>query len=99
MNLTTNLNGFDLIVKRLQFNLLPKINRTNNPGRLVISSIYCLRSLISEYVGHCLQPYMQQLNSSLRHNAPFTNNERHSCPFGALIVTMDVQSFYTNIPS
>ena len=48
------------------FQLLPKIHKTNNPGRPIISSVNCNTSRISEFVGCYFQPEVKKLKSYIK---------------------------------
>ena len=47
-------------IKTPEFHLLPKIHKTNNPGRLVISSVNCQTCRISEFADYYLQPEVKK---------------------------------------
>ena len=53
-------------IKPPEFLVLPKIHKTNNPGRSVISSINCHTSRISEFVDYYLQPEVKKLKLMLK---------------------------------
>ena len=50
-------------IKTPEFHLFPKIYKTNNPRRSVISSINCHTSRISEFVDYYLQPEVKKIKS------------------------------------
>ena len=53
-------------IKTPEFHLLPKMHKTNNPGRPVISSINCHTNRISEFADYYLQPDVKNLNPMLK---------------------------------
>ena len=80
--------------------MLPKIHKTNNPGRPVISSINCHTANISKFVDFHLQDHVIQLPSYVKDTKDFINKiEKITSPEGSILVTMDVFSIYTNIPN
>ena len=84
------------------FYLLPKIHKTNNPGRPVVSSINCHTEKISQFVDHHLQPLTKKLNSYVQDTTAFLHKLRNlpeRLPKDTFLVTMDVRSLYTNIPN
>ena len=58
-------------IKPPEFLVLPKIHKTNNPGRSVISSINCHTSRISEFVDYYLQPEVKKLKSYVKDTTDF----------------------------
>ena len=79
--------------------LLPKLHKPNIPGRPVISSINSPTTIISEYVDHCLQPYVVGLKSFIKDTTDFINKiENSGTHSNCILVTMDIKSLYTNIP-
>ena len=86
--------------KPARFYLLPKIHKPNHPGRPVISSTNCHTTKLSKFVDHYIQPHAKQLKSYIRDTTEFLNkisNLHTTIPPGAILVTMDVKSLYTNI--
>ena len=84
------------------FYLLPKIHKTGNPGRPVVSSIDCHTSRISEFIDHHLQPLVQQTKSYVKDTNDFINKLGEcsdKITNESILVTMDVKSLYTNIPN
>ncbi len=81
------------------FWLFPKIHKTNNPGRPVISSINCNTSKLSKSVDHHIQPLAKQVKSYIQDTTDFINKLQalDTLPDNALLITMDVRSLYTNI--
>ena len=87
-------------VKTSNFYLLPKVHKIGNPGRPIVSAINAPTSRISEFVDHILQPYVKKLNSYVKDTTDFINKiQGMEIPPGSILVTMDVRSLYTNIPS
>ena len=86
--------------KPARFYLLPKVHKPNNPGRPVISSTNCHTTKLSKFVDHYIQPHAKLLKSYIRDTTEFLNriSSIHTdIPTGAILVTMDVKSLYTNI--
>ena len=84
------------------FYLLPKIHKTNNPGRPIVSSHRCPTVLISEYVDSVLSPLVSALPSFVQDTPHFLRIIKdfkfpENCG-ERLIFTMDVSSLYTSIP-
>ena len=82
------------------FYLLPKVHKINNPGRPITNAINSPTSSIAEFVDYQLQPMVQNLKSYIKDTTDFLNKleKINRVPEGALLVTMDVTSLYTNIP-
>ena len=81
--------------------LLPKIHKTNNPGRPVVSSVGCATEKISSFVDYNLQPLNRDLPSYVQDSTSFIK-KIESLPEDKrerFLVTMDVRSLYTNIPN
>ena len=83
--------------KTPKFYISPKINKPNNPGRLVINSIECQISEILRFTDHHFQlvlkhiPYMKDTN----HFANKVNN--FSVPVNLILITMNIRSLYMSI--
>lgn len=82
-----------------RFYLLPKIHKSGNPGRGIVSVIGTVTELISQFVDSlinqippCLPSYIKDTNHFLSDIVDFP------VPPGSLLVTLDVASLYTNIP-
>ena len=60
LNLNTANSLLEEKIKTPEFHLLPKIHKTNNPGRLVISSVNCQTCRISEFADYYLQPEVKK---------------------------------------
>ena len=87
-------------IKTPEFHILPKIHKANNRGRLVISSVNCHTSRISEFVDYYLHPEVKKLKPYVKDTTDFVkkieaidhvSNESY-------LVSLDVHSLYTNIP-
>ena len=86
--------------KTPKFYISPKIHTPNNPRRLVINSIECHTSEISRFVDHHLQPVVKQIPSYMKDRNHFISKVNNfSVPANSILVTMDVRSLYTSIPS
>ena len=83
-----------------RFYHLPKIHKTGNPGRPIVSSCGPPTERISEYVDHHLRPLVVQIPSYLRDTTDFLRKllTLETLPPRSILVTLDVSSLYTNIP-
>ena len=76
---------------------------TANPGcpGHPVSSINCHAADISKYVDYQLQPIAKEIPSCVKDTNDFINkiNAVKSVPKKSYLVTMDVRSWYTNIPN
>ena len=81
------------------FYMLPKIHKTNNLGRPVVSSVNSHTEKVSAYVGDYLRPLAERLPSYIRDTTDFIKRLRAlgKLPKNSLLVTLDVSSLYTNI--
>ena len=88
-------------VRTPQFQILPKVHKTNIPGRPVVSSVECHTSKISEFVNHYLQSHVRSLTSCINDISDFTNriNETKDINKDTTLVTFDVKPLYVNIPN
>ena len=79
----------------------PKINKEGNPGRPVISFVNCHTTKISQYFDHHLQPHVQELESYVKDSTDFIKKVStiDIVPQESFLVTRDVHSLFTNIPS
>ena len=79
----------------------PKIQKTGNPGRPVVSSINCDANNISKYVDFYLQPIFKYIPSYVRDTTDFLQklDKVKNIPDDSLFITFDVKSLYTNIPN
>ena len=85
----------------LKFYTRPKIHKTGNPGRPVVSSVNCYTYTISKYVDFHLQPIVKNIPSYVRDTTDFLQklDKVKNIPNDCLLVTLDVKSLYTNIPN
>ena len=81
--------------------MLPKIHKLGNPGRAVVSSCSCPKTLISKYLSELLKPIVMNLpffvkdtNHALKMMENFQFQEDN-----ALLFTMDIKGLYTNVPN
>ena len=81
--------------------LLPKIHKKQVPGRPICSSIGHPTCNICKFVDAHIKSYMPQTKSYVRDTQHFISRllEMGKIPDGALLVTLDVSSLYTNIPN
>jgi hypothetical protein len=85
--------------KLATFYMLPKIHKTGNPGRPIVSACDCPTERISAYVDHHLRPLVEQSASYIRDSTHFLNKlQEVDIPANAIMCTADVSSLYTNIP-
>ena len=84
-----------------KFYTRPKIHKTGNPGRPVVSSVNCHTYTISKYVDFHLQPIVKNIPSYVRDTTDFLQklDKVKNIPNDCLLVTLDVKSLYTNIPN
>lgn len=89
-----------------QFYMLPKIHKPIKkwpvsympPGRPIISDCSSESYSVSEYIDHFLQPLASKHDSYLKDTSDFLNKLKAVKITGnSLLVTMDVESMYTNI--
>ena len=89
-----------------QFYMLPKIHKplekwpvpNQPPGRPIISDCSSESYGVSEYIDHFLQPLASKHDSYLKDTTDFLNKLKQvKINKDSLIVTMDVESMYTNI--
>lgn len=87
------------------FYLLPKIHKSYSlpdqlpPGRPIVASFGCVTERISAYVDYYLQPIVQSQSSFIKDTQHFLSVLRETrVPAGAILVTIDVNSLYTEIP-
>ena len=89
-----------------QFYMLPKIHKdlskwpSSNmpPGRPIISDCSSESYRVSEYIDHFLQPLASKHDSYIKDSYDFINKlKKVKAKENSLIVTMDVDSMYTNI--
>ena len=84
-----------------RFYLLPKIHKLGIPGRPICGSNNHPTERISEFVDHHIKKYVPLLPSYIRDTQHFIKRVKQAGPLpeGALLVTWDVCSLYTNIPN
>ena len=84
-----------------RFYLLPKIHKKNIPGRPICSSINHPTCHISKFVDEHIKQYVPNTKSYVRDTQHFISRLKQlgTIPQGALIVTLDISSLYTNIPN
>ena len=104
LKLITEKNFEFLNIKNLtagRFYLLPKIHKKQVPGRPICSSVGHPTCNISKFVDGHIKRYVPQTKSYVRDTQHFINRllEMGKIPDGALLVTLDVLSLYTNIPN
>ena len=84
-----------------RFYLLPKIHKKQVPGRPICSSIGHPTCNISKFVDAHIKDYAPKTQSYVRDTQHFISRLKQlgQIPKGALLVTLDVSSLYTNIPN
>ena len=92
----------DTQARTLQLYLLPKIHKPDVPGRPIISGCEGPTVKVSQYADHLVKPlpkhipsYVQDTTDFLRRIFTFNKNLTNNF----ILVTIDVQSLYTNIPN
>ena len=84
-----------------KFYMLPKIHKSGNPGRLIVSACNCPTSNISAYLDSVMAPLVKQLPTYVKDSShalqilksfSFTGSHRY-------LFTMDIKSLYTVIPN
>ena len=87
-------------VKPGRFYILPKIHKTGNPGRPIVSSNGHPTERISQFIDFHINPLVASLDSHIKDTTDFLNKLANlaALPNNALLVTLDVSSLYTNIP-
>ena len=81
-----------------RFYILPKIHKTGNPGRPIVSSNSHPTERISQFVDYYNNPLVSTLDSHIKDTTDFLNKLSNNLPNNAILVTLDVSSLYTNIP-
>lgn len=82
-----------------RFYMLPKIHKTGNPGRPIISGVGTITEPISGYVDELIRHIPLSLSSYIKDTTHFLREiSGLDVPEGSLLVTLDVSSLYTNIP-
>ncbi|XP_078374508.1 uncharacterized protein LOC144658057 [Oculina patagonica] len=84
-----------------RFYILPKIHKPGNPGRPIVSANGHPTEKISEFVSYHLNPLVQTLPSYIKNTTDLLNklNDIDTLPPSTILVTLDVSSLYTNIPT
>ena len=88
-------------VKTPYFQIAPKLRKKDTPGRPAVSSIHFHTSKLSKFVNHYLQTHAKGLPSYVKHTTDFRNKlenvkDKSKDP---ILVILDVNTLYTNIPS
>ncbi len=96
-------NAQHLIVEKprcAKFYMLPKVHKTGNPGRPIVSACSCPTERISSYLDEILHPIVTNLPSYTRDSSDTITKIKDLNLQGndLLLFTMDVKSLYTNIP-
>ena len=88
-------------VKTPHFYITPKVHKKDMPGRLFVSSIDCHTSKISKLINHHLQPHTKALPSYVQDTTNFTSKLEaiKDKSKDSILVTLHVQTLYTNIPN
>ena len=85
--------------KTPKFYITPKINKENNPVGPVINSINSHISKVSRF-DHHLQPLVKEIPSYVKDANDYVNNiNNFKVPQSSLLVPMDVNVLYANIPN
>lgn len=79
---------------------LPKIHKTNHPGRPIVSGCGSPTEPISHYVDKILNPFVPLLPSYIKDTAHFLQilDSIQDVQPGDYLMTIDVSALYTNIP-
>ena len=90
-------------IRTAQFYMLPKIHKDkiNPPGRPIVSRNGCPTVRIAEFVDFFLQPGVKGIRSYIKDTTHFLSvlSSLEALEEGAISVTLDVSSLYTNIPN
>lgn len=82
------------------FYILPKLHKPLIPGRPVVSSVNSVNEHISEFLTKCIQPLTLKLNSHIKDTKDFLKTiVDKDIANTKYLVTIDVKSLYTNIPT
>ncbi|CAN7947414.1 unnamed protein product, partial [Ixodes hexagonus] len=82
-----------------RFYLLPKIHKSGNPGRPIVSSNSTVTESISSFVDYLIKVLPETFDSYIKDTTHFLQIiSQLDVPQNALMVTLDVSSLYTNIP-
>ena len=92
----------DVHCKTPNFYMLPKIHKGITPpqGRPILSANGSPTEKISQFVDHFLNPLCPSIKSYIKDSTHFLTllEEINQVPDGSYLVTLDVNSLYTNIP-
>ena len=104
LNLITEKNFEFLIIQNptgARFYLLSKLHKKDIPGRPIFSSNNHPTAHISKFIGEHIKQYVSKIKSYVRDTQHFISRlkELGKLPEGALLVTLDVSSHYTNTPN
>ena len=82
-----------------KFYTRPKLHKTGNPRRPVVSSANWHTNTVLKYVDFHLQPIVKNIPSYIRDITDFRQklDKVKNIPNDCLLVTLDVESLYTNI--
>ena len=80
---------------------LPKIHKTNNPRRPIVSSIGSPTAKISHFVDVHLEKIVNEFKSHIKDTTDFINKIETitDLPENTILITMNVKSLFTNIPN
>ncbi|XP_071138469.1 uncharacterized protein [Mytilus edulis] len=80
--------------------MLPKIHKTGNPGRPIVSANSHPTEKISEFVDHHLSTHVKEVPSYIQDTTDYLKKMEglNPLPNNTLFASMDVSSLYTNIP-
>ena len=79
--------------------LLPKIHKTNNPGRPIINSVGSLTETLSAFVDEILRKYAKKVRSYVKDTTHFLQLTKDlQVEENEYLCTVDVTALYTNIP-
>ena len=96
-------NMFPLNIKPGRLHFLPKIHKTSNPDKLIVLGNDTATEKLSAFVDFHLTKYMDNyyIPSFIKDTTKFLNHllDLPTLPDNSLLVTMDIKSLYTNIPS
>ena len=86
-------------VKTPHFYITPNVHKNDIPGRPVVSSIDFHTSKLSKLTYSFLQPHVKALPSNVKDTVDFINKLENAKDTlkDALLVKLDVKTFYTNI--
>ncbi|XP_063438424.1 uncharacterized protein LOC134719344 [Mytilus trossulus] len=79
---------------------MPKIHKTGNPGRPIVSANSHPTEKISEFVDHHLRSHVKELPSFIQDTTDYLKKMEslNPLPSNIILASMDVSSLYTNIP-